>query len=85
MKKLTIILLSTLLLFSCERFDKKIKHFKSNISGLDRRITIYNCDGDPLRIWEGNFMIELEGNSASWIDENNKEVKISGTFIIEEL
>ena len=30
-------------------------------------------------------MIELIGNSASWIDDNNKEVKISGTFIIEEL
>ena len=62
-----------------------MKHFKSGISGLDRRITVYDCDGEPIRIWEGNFMIELQGNSASWIDNNNKEIKISGTFIIEEL
>ena len=80
-----IIILSILTLFSCERFDKKIKHFKSGISGLDRRVTLYNCDGEPIRMWEGNFMIELQGNSASWINDNNKEVKISGTFVIEEL
>tara|TARA_Y100000994_G_scaffold237832_1_gene229798 strand:- start:93 stop:347 length:255 start_codon:yes stop_codon:yes gene_type:complete len=84
MKKI-IIVLSILFLFSCERFDKKVKHFKSGISGLDRRITLYTCDGEIIKTWEGNFMIELIGNSASWIDDNNKEVKISGTFIIEEL
>ena len=84
MKKI-IIVLSILFLFSCERFDKKVKHFKSGISGLDRRVTLYTCDGEIIKTWEGNFMIELIGNSASWIDDNNKEVKISGTFIIEEL
>ncbi len=84
MKKV-IIVLSVLFLFSCERFDKKVKHFKSGISGLDRRVTLYTCDGEIIKTWEGNFMIELIGNSASWIDDNNKEVKISGTFIIEEL
>ena len=85
MKKIIIIVLSILFLFSCERFDKKVKHFKSGISGLDRRVTLYTCDGEIIKTWEGNFMIELIGNSASWIDDNNKEVKISGTFIIEEL
>jgi len=84
MKKIVIVL-SILFLFSCERFDKKVKHFKSGISGLDRRVTLYTCDGEIIKTWEGNFMIELIGNSASWIDDNNKEVKISGTFIIEEL
>ena len=84
MKKI-IIVLSMLVLFSCERFDKKVKHFKSGISGLDRKITLYTCNGEIIQTWEGNFMIELIGNSASWIDDNNKEVKISGTFIIEEL
>ena len=84
MKKM-IIVLSILFLFSCERFDKKVKHFKSGLSGLDRKITLYTCDGEIIKTWEGNFMIELVGNSASWIDDNNKEMKISGTFIIEEL
>ena len=84
MKKIVIVL-SILVLFSCERFDKKVKHFKSGITGLDRRVTLYTCDGEIIKTWEGNFMIELIGNSASWIDDNNKEVKISGTFIIEEL
>ena len=84
MKKILMVL-SVLVLFSCERFDKKVKHFQSGISGLDRRITLYTCDGEIIQTLEGNFMIELIGNSASWIDDNNKEVKISGTFIIEEL
>ena len=84
MKKI-IIVLSILVLFSCEKLTKKVKHIQSDLSGLNRKITLLNSDGDVIRSWEGNFMIELKGNSASWIDDNNKEVKISGTFIIEEL
>ena len=84
MKKV-IIVLSILVLFSCEKWEKEVKHIKSDLSGLNRKITLFDCDGDVIRSWEGHFRIELIGNSASWIDNNNKDVKISGTFIIEEL
>ena len=84
MKKI-IIVLSILVLFSCEKWEKKVKHIKSDLSGLNRKITLFDCDGEVIRSWEGNFRIELIGNSASWIDNDNKDMKISGTFIIEEL
>ena len=83
MKKI-ILILSILVMFSCEKLSKSVKHIQSDWSGLERRITLYTCDGNIIRSWEGNFRIELKGNSASWIDENNKELKISGTFVIEE-
>ena len=72
-------------LIGCEKFTKASKHIKSGWTGLNRKVTLFNCDGIPIKSWEGQFMIELQGNSAAWIDENNKEVKISGTFIIEEI
>ena len=69
----------------CEKMSKNVKHFQSGFTGLNRRITLYGCDGMAVRTWEGKFMIELNGSTASWIDDNNKEVKISGTFVVEEL
>ena len=80
-----MIFLPVLTYIKCHKLTKKVKHIQSDLSGLNRKITLLNCDGDVIRSWEGNFMIELIGNSASWIDDNNKEVKISVTFVIEEL
>ena len=80
-----IICISIMLMFSCEKFTKNVKHIQSGWTGLDRRITLYGCDGEVIRVWEGKFMIELNGASAAWIDDNNKEIKISGSFVIEEL
>ena len=84
MKKIIIIFL-ILFFAGCERMTKNVKHIQSGWTGLNRRITLYGCDGHIIQSWEGKFMIELNGTSAAWIDDNNKEVKISGTFVIEEL
>ena len=40
MKKI-IIVLSVLVLFSCEKWEKKVKHIKSDLSGLNRKITLF--------------------------------------------
>ena len=84
MKKLLIIVL-ILTFLGCERMTKNVKHLQSGWTGLNRRVTLYGCDGHVIQSWEGKFMIELNGASASWIDDNNKEVKISGTFVVEEI
>ena len=83
--KNSILIIVILLLLGCEKFTKNVKHMQSEWSGLNRRISLYGCDGHIIQSWEGKFMIELNGSSAAWIDDNNKEVKISGTFVIEEL
>ena len=84
MRKVSIIIM-ILLLIGCERMTKNVKHIQSGWTGLNRKITLYGCDGHIIQSWEGKMMIELNGSSASWLDNNNKEVKISGTFVIEEL
>lgn len=72
--------------FSCtERQKKELKHFKSDLVGLKRQVTLYNYDGKIIKQWEGRFKIELqEGPILSWIDDNGKEIKIHGIFTVEE-
>lgn len=68
-----------------ERQKKEIKHIKSDIIGLKRRVTLYDDKGTPLKTWEGRFKIEIQGAFISFIDIKGKEVKISGTILVEEL
>jgi hypothetical protein len=68
-----------------ERQRKDIKHFKSDIIGLKRKVTLYDCSGRPMKTWEGRFKIEVMGSYLSFIDNEGKDVKVSGTVLVEEL
>ena len=84
---LAIVIIAALALVvttGCETVFKGIKHMQSGIVGLNRVVILYSEDGDTIRVWRGQFMIETEGSSASWV-EHGRETKISGTFVIEEL
>ncbi len=71
---------------SCtERQRKNIKHIKSDIIGLKRRVTMYDCNGKVIRQWEGRFKVEEHGAFISFIDDNGNDVKVSGNIVIEEL
>ncbi len=67
-----------------ERQRKNLKHLKSDIIGLKRKVTLYDCNGHPIRTWEGRFKIEVQGGFISFIDDKGKDVKISGTIVVEE-
>ncbi len=83
---LLLVLLVAFCLSSCtERQRKDLKHFKSDIIGLKRRVTLYNCNGQPIKVWEGRFKIEVQGSYLSFIDDKGKDIKISGTIVVEEL
>jgi predicted small secreted protein len=68
-----------------ERQRKNLKHLKSDIIGLKRRVTLYDCSGKVIRQWEGRFKIEVQGAYLSFIDDNGKDIKVSGTVVVEEL
>jgi hypothetical protein len=68
-----------------ERQRKDIKHIKSDIIGLQRKVTLYDCSGRSIRTWEGRFKIEVMGSYLSFIDDEGKDVKVSGTVLVEEL
>ena len=68
-----------------ERQRKNLKHFKSDIIGLKRKVTLYDAQGRVIRQWKGRFKIEVQGNFISFIDDNGKDIKLSGTIVVEEL
>jgi len=82
-----VFILSGLILFSgcTERQRKGLKHFKSDIIGLKRKVTLYDCNGRPIKEWQGRFKIEIQGSYLSFIDDKGKEIKLSGTISVEEL
>ena len=83
---LLMILIGLFFLSGCtERQRKGLKHFKSDIIGLKRRVTLYDCNGKPIKQWQGRFKIEIQGSYISFIDDKGKEIKLSGTIAVEEL
>ena len=81
-----VLMLFSLMLSSCtERQRKNLKHMKSDIIGLKRKITLYDCNGKVIRQWEGRFKVEPIGAYVSFIDDYGKDIKISGTVVVEEL
>mgnify|MGYP001029783076 CR=1 FL=1 len=67
-----------------ERQKKSIKHLKSDVIGIKRKVTLYDCNGNVIRDWEGRFKIEIQGSYLSFIDDNGKDIKVSGTVVVEE-
>jgi hypothetical protein len=83
---LILVVFAFVLLGGCtERQRKNIKHLKSDIIGLKRRVTLYDCSGKPIKTWEGRFKVEVQGSFISFIDDNGKDIKVSGTVVVEEL
>lgn len=80
-----LLLIGAITITGCtERQRKNLKHFKSDLIGLKRKVTLYDCQGRVIREWRGRFKIEVQGNFISFIDDNGKDVKISGTVVVEE-
>lgn len=76
----------TLSLSACTESQRKgLKHFQSDVIGLKRRVTLYDQNGKVVKAWEGRFKIEVIGGFISFIDDNGKDVKVSGTVVVEEL
>ena len=80
-----VLFLSASLASCTERQRKNLKHMKSDIIGLKRRITLYDCSGKVIKQWEGRFKVETIGAYVSFIDDDGKDIKISGTVVVEEL
>ena len=86
MKKLVLILLSTTLLMcsGCtQKQRQELSHWKSDLIGLKRTITLYGENGKPIKTWEGRYKVETSGCTARFLDDG-KAIIISGTFVIEE-
>ena len=82
---LLFVLLAVLLSTGCtEKQRHEYSHWKSDLIGLKRRITLYSATGTPIKSWEGRYKIEIKDGVARFIHEG-KAMVISGTFIIQEM
>lgn len=65
-------------------FHNEVKHIVASSSGLQRTITLYNCDGKPIQTWKTKAKVEDKGGTCYFLYEG-RAVTVSGTFtIIEE-
>ncbi len=79
-----ILALSLLALAGCtERQKQEYSHWKSDVVGLKRTVTLYDANGKSIKTWNGRFKVEITGNTARFIADA-KTIIISGTFVIEE-
>jgi len=83
---LSLLLLAVVSIAACTESQRKgIKHIKSDVVGLKRQVTLYDCEGNAIRHWQGRFKIEIQGAYLSFIDDDGNEVKISGTVVVQEM
>ena len=69
MKKFFIFILVTTIMVvfsSCgESFDRTMKDFQSDYNGgLNRRVTVYDYDGQVIKSWEGKFDTQMGDTSG---------------------
>ena len=61
-----------------------LKGITSRVSGLERKVTLFDSSGKPIRSWDINSTYRADGTGIDFIDKNEKFVAINGTFIVEE-
>jgi hypothetical protein len=80
----SVCLILLLSLSGCtERQRQDWSHWKSDLVGLKRTVTLYADNGTPIKSWKGRFKVDVGGGTARFLHEG-RAVIISGTFIIEE-
>lgn len=89
MKKriLSVILIATMAISitGCSEATKRtMKSFKSEHGGgLNRTVTVYDYNGNPIDSWTGKFDVSEDENSV-FFDMDGKRVIISGGIVVNE-
>ena len=60
-----LVIISCMFYYGCEGCQKMTKHFKSSAVGLDRIVTLYDCNGEVIKTYEGRFVVEIAGGTAA--------------------
>lgn len=84
MKKYILIILA-FGMFGCTASQRtELKHFQSNLFGLEREITLYSNNGQVIQKWQTKSKVENFGGSISFLDFNGKSIGVSGTYTVIE-
>ena len=71
-------------LTKCNGFRSTAKKYTSNTSGLHRTVILYNANGEVIKTWNITSVIEANGDGVWFMNDQEKFIEISGTYIIEE-
>lgn len=74
-------------LFGTQSGQRSIKTLKSNVSGIERTVTVYDINGDVIKEYIGKFDVDYDSSRILFDDEEGKRHVIyytTGTVIIDE-
>lgn len=85
-KRIVAIILLLVLIFlgGCQSVKSCSRDVGSMGAGLIREVTLYSADGTIIGQWSGKIYVDTTDGIASFINENNKRIILSGTYVIEE-
>ncbi len=61
-----------------------LKHLHSSFTGLNHKITLYSANGAVIKEWVTQAKVEDNGGTCFFLDDKDKAVTISGTFVVQE-
>ncbi len=86
-KKVILLALAATLacgLSGCESCSRMGKSITSDVGGgLNRKVTLYDYEGDVLKTWEGKFDV-TESEQETSFDLDGKRVIIQGGIVVNE-
>jgi hypothetical protein len=80
---LPVFIVSLMVAGCTERQRQDISHYKSDLVGLKRTVTLYSGNGQTIKTWKGRFKVETKDGVARFLHDG-KAIVISGTYVIEE-
>ena len=77
-----LVLITVLSLAGCASWQREMKTISSDLGGgLNRTVTVYDYNGNPIQSWTGKIDIS-ESDNETWFDLNGKRTIIQGGIII---
>lgn len=71
----------------CTRLGSGLKGIKSNVAGLNRKVEVYSLNGQLIKTYQGNVLIEHNqyGNNCTILVDNKRIIIDNMSVITEEL
>lgn len=77
-----LVLITILSLAGCASWQREMKTISSDLGGgLNRTVTVYDYNGNPIQSWTGKIDIS-ESDNETWFDLDGKRIIIQGGIII---
>lgn len=81
---LLAVVFSAAMLTGCETMKRGVKDWRSEVSGLNRRMEVYSHDGQLLKVYEGKFDLDVSDSNKVKFDLNGKRYIIYNAIVVVE-